>query len=377
MKRYIAMLMMFVMVLSLAACGDAGGSTSGSDASVPDSALSSSNDDDNYDYLASGAKMYVPDSSKAETVLRFAWTNTYDTDHPYTAVAAAFATYIDEATDGRIVVELYPAGQLGAEREMLEMLLMGSLDFGIISAPIVSNFSDATFGLEMPFIWGTDGNKALSVMKDVLTSDIGDIILEGIEKDLDIRALTYAYQPFRHIWLNTKLNSWDDVAGLKLRSMEVESNLKLWSTLGFSPVAMAFSDVYTQIQQGTLDGMESDYIGFYTNALNEVCDYGYVSSHFNNTPIIFAASKTMNSLSAEDAQIIQEAAEYAADWSYEVTVEQEEIYRQKILDYGVEIIELDLTPLVEKVQPMIQEYCEQSEVCDQFVKAVREAVSED
>lgn len=375
MKRYISMMLVFAMVVSLSACG--GGSESSSSSAVAScSSQSSVSSSDDYDYLASGAKMYVPDTSKAETVLRFAWTNTYDTDHPYTAVAAAFATYIDDATDGRIVVELYPAGQLGAEREMLEMLLMGSLDFGIISAPIVSNFSDATFGLEMPYIWGTDGNKALSVMKDVLNSEVGDIILDGIEEDLDIRALTYAYQPFRHIWLNTKLESWDDVTGLKLRSMEVESNLELWSILGFSPVAMAFSDVYTQIQQGTLDGMESDYIGFYTNALNEVCDYGYVSSHFNNTPIIFAASRTMDNLSEEDAQIIQEAAEYAADWSYEVTVEQEQIYRQRILDYGVEIFEMDLTPLVEKVQPMIQEYCEKSEVCDRFVAAVRDAVSE-
>lgn len=379
MKRFLALAVSLALMCSLVACGDkttppssAKPSTPAPSTSTP--SASSSAEKEDYDYLASGADMYVPDTSNAEKVFRFAWTNTYDPDHPYTAVAAAFATYIEDASDGKMVVELYPAAQLGAERELFEMLLMGSLDFGIISAPMVSNFSDATFGLEMPYIWGTDGSKAMSIMKEVLESEAGEIIRQGIESDLDIKALTYAYQPFRHIWLNEKMDSWDDVAGLKLRSMEVESNLKLWNAVGFSPVAMAFSDVYTQIQQGTLDGMESDYIGFYTNALHEVCDYGYVSSHFNNTPIIFSASKTMNGLTEEEAKIIMDAAKYAADWSYEVTVQQEAIYRQKIIDSGIEIYEMDLTPLIERVQPMIQEYCDKSEICADFVEAVNKAV---
>lgn len=373
MKRILVFVLCALMVFSITACGKK--NTSNNELiDKPTQDTSVSTDKKGYDYLASGADMYVPDKSKAEKVFRFAWTNTYDTDHPYSAVAAAFATYVEEASEGKMVVELYPAAQLGAERELFEMLLMGSLDFGIISAPMVSNFSDATFGLEMPYIWGTDGTKAMSKMKKVLNSDIGNIILEGIEKDLDIKALSYAYQPFRHVWLNTKLNTWTDVAGLKLRSMEVDSNLKLWKAVGFSPVAMAFSDVYTQIQQRTIDGMESDYIGFYTNSLNEVCKYGYVSSHFNNTPIIFGASKNFESLNADEQKIIRDASSHASDWSYEVTERQEAIYRQKIIDSGVEIFEMDLSPLIEKVQPMIKEYCEKSKICESFVEAVKSEV---
>lgn len=380
MKRLLALVLAMTMCLGLAACGkqETPAPPQENKDPVVETPTKEVNMDEVNAYLAElrdpNKPMYTPDKSKAEKTLRFAWTNNYDPDHAYSVAALAFASYLELASGGKIVAELYPGAQLGAEREMLEMLMMDSLDISIISAPMISNFSDATWGLEMPYIWGTDGAKTLPVMKEVLSSETGDIILNAINESLDLYAICYAYQGFRQIYLNTKLNSWDDVKGLKLRSMEVESNLKLWKALGFNPVALPVNDVYTQLQQGTIDGTECDIVSLSTTGFIEVLKYAYIDSHFNNTPIMCASNGMMDSLTAEQRQWVIDACKYAGDMSYESTIALEDTYRQKALDAGIEIFEWDLTPLIEKAAPVVQEYCDKSETCNEFVTAVREAV---
>lgn len=356
MKRILALTLTMVMMLSLlAGCGG-----TKKEEPAPDTSKTEQ---------SSEQKPENSTSTESKT-LRLAWTVGYDEKHPYTVAAETFKSYVEEKTEGRITVELYAGGQLGGDAEMLEMLQMGTLDVAVTSTPAIANFTDVLVGCDMPYIWKND----LGAMYSVLTeSDMGRKLLDRLQEETGIVGVSFLYQPFRHIFTNKEIKSVSDMAGLKFRCMQTPVHQEIFSAMGMSPVALAYNDIYSAMQQGTIDGFESDAVGAVTSKFYEVSKYMTVSAHFNNTMVLLMSDAAYNGVSAEDQAIMQEAGAAAAKASYDCSVERNDAAIQTLKDAGLTVNEIDMSTIYEAVQPVIEKYSSIPEVAE-LVAAAEAAV---
>lgn len=351
MKRICALILTLAMALTLAACGGNNGGTSAPPAASPD------------------ADQSAP--SGESTTLRLAWTVAYQDDHPYTVAAESFKQYVEENTDGRVKVELYAGGQLGGDVEMMEMLQMGTLDVAVTSTPTIANFTDVLVGCDMPYIWHND----LQAMYSVLTEgDIGRRLLDRMQEEVGIVGLSFLYQPFRHFYTNKPIETLNDMAGLKLRCMQTPVHMAIFEALGCKPVSLTYNDIYSAMQQNTIDGFESDAMGGTASKFYEVADYLTISGHFNNTMVLLMSDTSYSAMSAEDQAVCMAAAAEAAAASLKTSIEANDFHIQNMQDNGMTLCTPDMEPFYAAVQPLIDQYCQEIPEAKLLVDAAQEAV---
>ena len=305
-------------------------------------------------------------AEEAQITLRIGHGSAEHPDHPITIHCNAMKEYIEEKSNGRIKVEIYPGGQLGDTKSLFEMVQMGMLDFTICPVPMMGAFTDALVGMDMPYLFKGD----YELIYKALKSDAGKEMLANVEADTGVKALGYSFHCWRHFFTNKQITCLDDCKGMKLRVMETPIQQAIFRSLGFAPTAISLSDLYQSIQQGTVDGATFDFIGGVTENYYEVCKYVTKSGHIAFSSITAMAASTFNSLSEEDQQLMMDAAAYAEDVTYEKVQELEPIYEQKLKDLGVEVLEIDLEPFYQASQVVHEEFCAQSERVQRFVDAV-------
>ena len=310
-------------------------------------------------------------AADAETTLKLAWTVAYDEKHPYTVAAETFKQYVEENTDGRIAVELYAGGQLGGDAEMMEMLQLGTLDVAVTSTPTIANFTDVLIGCDMPYIWEGD----LQAMYNVLTdSEVGRHLLDRLQEETGIVGLSFLYQPFRHIFTNKEITSLEDMKGLKFRCMQTPVHQEIFTAMGMNPVALAYNDIYSAMQQGTIDGFESDAVGAVTSKFYEVSKFMTMSGHFNNTMVLLASDGTYNALSEDDQAVLAAAGEAAAKASFDCATAQNDAAIATLEENGLTVNSIEMDGIYEAVQSVIEQYQDIPEVTE-LVEAAKAEVA--
>ena len=311
---------------------------------------------------------YQLDQSNAEIVFRIAWSVNYDPEHPYTAAATTFGEKLFELSDGKIVCEYYPSGQLGDDASALEQVMLGTLDVQVVSTPFTSSFTDTLYAVDLPYVFDGD----LTMTYDILSSEIGQRMLDACSEDLGIKCLAWCYQPYRDFYTNKKIESYEDMAGLKMRAMPNPLHQDAFSAMGMNPTTTSFNEIYTLMQQGGIDGWDSDPIGIITGGFYEVAHYVTISGHFNNEVMLDMSLDAWNKLTEEQQGWVLEAAQAAGTASYEVSMEQTDKRYAQMVEKGMEIVEIDLEPLKEACQAVVEKYCALSPVCAEVVQAVEE-----
>ena len=305
-------------------------------------------------------------AQEAEITLRIGHGSAENTDHPITIHCNAMKEYIEEKTNGRIKVEVYPGGQLGDTKSLFEMVQLGMLDFTIVPVPMMGAFTDALVGMDMPYLFRGD----YELIYKALKSDAGREMLANVETDTGVKALGYSFHCWRHFFTNKQIAKLEDCKGMKLRVMETPIQQAIFQSLGVAPTAIALPDLYQSIQQGTVDGATFDFIGGVTENYYEACKYVTKSGHIAFSSITAMSSTAYDGLSAQDQQIVRDAAAYAEDITYERVKVLEPIYEEKLKELGVEVIEIDLEPFYEASKSVHEKFCAQSQRVKLFVDAV-------
>ena len=305
-------------------------------------------------------------AEEPEITIRIGHGSAEHPDHPITIHCNAMKEYIEEHSNGRIKVEIYPGSQLGDPKSLFEMVQMGMLDCTICPVPMMGAFTDALVGMDMPYLFKGD----YELIYKALKSDAGREMLANVEADTGVKALGFSFHCWRHFFTNKQIKSLDDCKGMKLRVMETPIQQAIFQSLGFACTAIALPDLYQSIQQGTVDGATFDFIGGVTENYYEVCKYVTKSGHIAFSSITAFSAATYDSLSPEDQQLINDAAAYAEDVTYEKVKELEPIYEQKLQDLGVEVLEIDLEPFYEASHSVHEKFCAESERVKKFVDAV-------
>ncbi|HLR68267.1 MAG TPA: TRAP transporter substrate-binding protein [Virgibacillus sp.] len=280
-------------------------------------------------------------------------------------LAEKFKELVEEKTDGEVEVEIYPNGQLGGDREMLEAMQMGTMDLGIISSPPVSSFAPDVSVLDLPFVFN-DWDHVFAFLE----SDVYDDFREITEEE-NIKTLSLIARGFRDL-TNSKgpIETPDDLDGLKVRVLENSTYVDAYKALGANVQSMSWGDAYTALEQGTIDSQENSLDIIHDENVPEVQDY-VSKTEMNFAFIDLMASKTNFDTWSEDVQkAIAEASEESAAYINEKTEEEQKEYEEKLEEKDMEFNEVDKDAFEEKVQGVYNDWKEEHD--DEILKQIQE-----
>ncbi|NYT75930.1 DctP family TRAP transporter solute-binding subunit [Alcaligenaceae bacterium] len=209
-----------------------------------------------------------------------------------------------QKTDGRITLEIFPNSQLGSERELVESIQLGNVDMTFVSSAVLGNFNKEFFALDIPFLF-----KDRSSVYRVLDGEIGQGLLDSLDK-VGIKGLAYWENGFRQLTNNKKvIRTPEDLAGMKMRTMENEVHIAAWKAEGANPAPLAFGELFTALQQGTFDAQEGPINLFYDMKFYEVQKYISKTNHVYSPWPVLINPDIYNSMSTEDQKILQQAVQ--------------------------------------------------------------------
>ena len=219
------------------------------------------------------------------------------------ALARAFKDIVEVESGGAIQVNLFPSGQLGGEREILESTKMGTIQMCAVSGVIGSYFKPAMV-LDIPYLFSSP-----AVAWKVLDGDFGDELSSAILKKTGMRNLAYGETGFRNFCNFVRpIKSPADLKNLKIRVMETPLYVTLVKSLGAAPTPIAWTEVYSALQQKVVDGLELPVSVINQVKMYEVLKYLCLDAHTYSADFLFINENFFQKLSPEHRAIIKRAA---------------------------------------------------------------------
>ncbi|PKM88392.1 MAG: C4-dicarboxylate ABC transporter substrate-binding protein [Firmicutes bacterium HGW-Firmicutes-12] len=287
-----------------------------------------------------------------------------DQTHPYSLGILKFGEIVSEKTDGRITVQLFHSSQLGNERDMIEGMSMGSVDMAAVSSAPVSSFVPKIAVFDLPYLF-TSREQAYKVMDGPIGAQFFQDLLED-----KIIGLGWFENGFREI-TNSKrpINTPEDLKGIKIRVMESPVPIATFKAVGANATPMAWGEVFTALQQGTIDAQENPLPVIYTQKLYEVQKYLSLTDHFYAPALFLMSEATYNKMSPEDQKIIMEAAQEATIYERGVSKQQAEDYVSKCEEEGMIVNTVDKTLFVDAMESVYAEF--ESDLGKDLIDAIK------
>ncbi len=214
---------------------------------------------------------------------------------------AEFKKAVEERTNNQIVVELYPNGALGGDVQLTESVAMGTLDAALPTTSVLTAYSDDFGVLDMPYLF-TSSEAAFNA----LDGDVGEYLNEKLTEQ-GITSLGYSYNGPRSTTTNTvAIEKPEDLKGLKMRVMESPIFIDFYNTLGANATPMGYTELYTGLQQGTVEAQENPPSLIYANKFYEVQKYLSVDEHVHNFLAFIFNTAKFEKFTAEQQEILKE-----------------------------------------------------------------------
>lgn len=250
-----------------------------------------------------------------------------------------FAELVNEKSDGRIEVQVYPAGQMGEMTDILTEVQSGSMQMTRTNPSWLADAGVSSMNLlALPFVFDD-----LDSANKVLDSDVGQKILNQVEEsDTMVKALGYLEPSGRYFFFkNKKVANLKDIAGLKIRVQTNDLATKMVSSLGASATPISYNELYSSLQTGIVDGADNPLKGILNMSFYEVGSYVLDMPHQYEASVIIINSDFFNSLSEEDQAVINEAMEEGAEYFKQISDEALEGYRSQLEEKGMEFVTPD------------------------------------
>ena len=241
----------------------------------------------------------------AQTVLKIGYTPPKDSH--YGVGATTFCDEIDKGTQGRYKCQQFPSSALGGEREMIEAVQLGTQDLVNTSTGPLGNFVPDTKIVDIPFLF-RDYDHARKVMDGA----IGQDILKKMPAK-GLIGLAWTENGFRHMTNNKRpIVTASDAAGLKVRTMENKVHMDGYKSFGLLPTPMAFPELFTALQQGTVDGQENPIPVILSSKFSQVQKHLSLTVHVYSPAVLLLSPKVWDKLSEADKKVFVAAAQTAA-----------------------------------------------------------------
>ena len=243
---------------------------------------------------------------------------TGDPDTPVYVTGAKFKQSVEQKSNGRIKVQLFPGGVLGDQLALVSGVRTGAIDIGIMVAWSLATVEPSLLLPELPFLF-----QNVEAARKLLDGPVGKKVLAYLEPK-GIKGLAWSELGLRGLIGSKRIQSPADVKGLKIRVVESPLYIATWRALGANPVPMAFGEIYLALRQGALDAVDTNYEAFYGAKHYEVAKYLAETDHMYTAAVIGVNLAKFNALPPDLQKVMVEAAEDAKreSWAKAQDIEQ-------------------------------------------------------
>ncbi|AXH94988.1 TRAP transporter substrate-binding protein [Ornithinimicrobium avium] len=274
-------------------------------------------------------------------------------DHPSYIALEAFGEDLNEATDGRWDIEVYPNATLGAQDETIQLVSDGSVDLSIVSAPQLENLNDDFVVFSLPTVFDSVDSQ-MSIIND---ADVVGDVYASLEDSQNFSVVGGITQGARSFYTKDgPVQTPADMQGLKIRVQESPVFISMMKALGASATPMAFGEVYTGLQSGVIDGAENNEVSYFTQKHFEVAPYFSYTRHLIGADFLIASTPVLDAMSQEDRAAFDEA--WQNTWKYHTEL-WNEATEKAITDAesgGATFTEVDAGAFADALSPMIEEF---------------------
>ncbi len=251
------------------------------------------------------------------------------------AFALAFKEYVEEHSNGAITVSIFPNAQMGGDREVVEAVQNNEVTMTATANAVQANFVPDAFVLDIPFTFATMDAVRYTMEDEGFLKAMGDAYDKA-----GLRLMGYTCTGFRVLSCNKPVHTPDDVKGMTIRTMENQYHMATWRAIGANPTPLPFNELYTALQQGTVEAQENPIELIVTQKFYEQQDYVVETNHLGQF-IPWVMSKTYyESLPAELQTVVDEGIQVGRQAAFSHIENTNEKNRQAIIDSGTEIITL-------------------------------------
>jgi len=272
-------------------------------------------------------------------------------EHNWHVAATGFADEVKVATQGRVDIKVYPNSQLGSETAAIEGLQLGTIEMGLIGGASFQNI-EPKLGVEgLPYAWADHQHTYRA-----FDGELGNRLFALLEKK-GVKGLAWWENGFRNV-TNSKrpINVPDDLKGLKLRVTPDKIRLDTFKALGALPVPMAFSELYSALQQGTVDGQENPVAIIHSSHFYEVQKYLSLTNHVWSSATLVIAKSVWDKIAPADQQAIQKAAFTWRDKQRKMVQESSADFQVKLKAAGMQINTPNNELFKKAVEPVWKQY---------------------
>jgi len=283
--------------------------------------------------------------------------HTLPVSHPVHQGMEVFAKELTQISNGKLTVKIFPDAQLGTEREVLELLQIGSIAMTKVSAAAMANFAPAYKVMGVPYLFRDKEH-----LFRVLEGQTGEEILAAGSEFL-LRGLCFYDAGSRSFYTKNKpIKTPDDLDGLKIRVMNHQMSVDMVNEMGGSATPMAYGELYTALQQGVVDGAENNPPSFVTSGHYEVCKYYTLDEHSSIPDVLVIGTKYWDTLSKEEQNWMKAAAKVSSKAQKEFWQKNVEECMVKLKAANVEIFKPEKSPFAEKTKSVLEAFTKDSEM---------------
>lgn len=293
---------------------------------------------------------FVSAAAACEVTLRSS--DTHPEGYPTVVAVQKMGEMLEERTGGKLCIEVFHSAQLGQEKDTIEQTQFGVIDMNRVSLGPFNNIIEETQVPSLPFIF-----RSTDHMHRVMDGPVGQQILDAFS-DHDLVGLAFYDGGSRSFYNSQRpIRSIEDLAGMKFRVMQSDIFVDMVSALGANATPMPYGEVYSSIQTGVIDGAENNWPSYDSSGHFEVAQYYTLNQHLIVPEVLVMSKTSFDKLSAEEQEIVRQAARDSVPVMRELWQEREKVSEQRVRDAGVEIItDIDKTPFIEAMVPVYQKY---------------------
>lgn len=301
------------------------------------------------------ASCHAPDTNepKPELILRYA--DNQPEDYPTTEAARYFAQLVEERTEGKILIRVYPNGELGGENSVIKQVQFGGIDMCRACMGTLAGVMPDLDVLQLPFLY-TDGDH----MFRVLDNEIGDMFLNSMQ-EVGLCGLSWFDAGARSFYTREPIYKLEDLSNLRIRVQDSDAMSRMVSLLGAVPIRVDYGDVYSAMQTGKIDGADNNWPSYVSSGHYEAALY-FLQDEHSRLPemqvISMDAIEKIAAVNEDYVDVIYQCAKESALYERELWKEREAKAKELALERGCCVIELDeaeLEKFKQAVQPMYEE----------------------
>lgn len=271
-----------------------------------------------------------------EIVRPFFSSDTHSSDYPTVEAVRMMSGLLEERSGGRLSIRIYSGGQLGSERDTLELTVFGGLDLNRVNLAPLNAFAPETVILSLPFVFESEPH-----LRAALDGAPGQAVLDALGPHGLIGLCFYDSGARNFYNIRRPIRTPDDLRGLKIRVQNSDLYVSMVEGLGANATPMDLSEVYQGLMQGVIDGAENNWPSYESTRHFETAPYYSLTGHVMAPEVLVMSLRSWRKLSDGDRELVQECARQSVPYMRNLWDARVSAARQRIVASGVEVNDVD------------------------------------